>query len=147
MDLQSSPAIEKIAKHGEETARISGYIYAEKKDATCFRLYPELSASPYYEIETTDVVDIIRSPRDDETQTVILRSDARVSLVARMDVSGKDLKSGGGAGWVPLRGALPPWADRLRIYLLMASAALLEQYVGTESIPGTGQSGHPGDDL
>jgi len=40
-----------------------------------------------------------------------------------------------------------PLIDRLRIYLLLANKAFLEMYLGTESIPGTGQSGSPADNL
>jgi len=100
MNLESSAAIEKIAEAGGETGQVTGYIHAEKKDAKSFRLYPELSAGQYYEIETGDVIDMVDAARGDERKTVLLKSDARVSLVTSTELSGRDLSAGGNAGWV-----------------------------------------------
>lgn len=147
MDIHSNSVIGKIIKDGGQTGQVTGYLHVEKKDAKTFRVYPELSASPYFEVETRDVIDIVGDGRGEDKQTVILKGDARVKFCTCTELSGSDLGPGGDPGWVSTRFKLPPWADRLSDLIGIGNAAFLERYLGTESIPGTGQTGRPGDDL
>jgi hypothetical protein len=149
MKIKSSKAIEKIVNMDSGSRLLTGYIYQlpDATEETSIRLYPRLSPNQFYEIDPSSVVDVIEVSGDSERRTLVLREDARLYLVNRVQLSSCDLDNSGDDGWTPLRGRLPPYADRLRAYLMLAIASLLEGYLGTESIPGTGQSGNPIDDL
>ena len=148
MSYKNSPTIEKIVNLDGRSKLLTGYFYKSERGSKAkeLRLYPELNADHYFEIPESSVREVIEGPKGSEQTIVALRDGAEFDFVTRTRLSSDDMGRFGDV-LTPTRKKLPPWMDRLTLYLKLANAALLEMYLGTESIPGTGQSGSPGDDL
>ena len=144
MAMSTHPIIDKIVS-AEDPYTISGFLHTSgsKGQSGLVRIYPNLDAGRYVEVPRSSII-AVEEGDGEKRSTFVIGNVAEATLVDRTRFS----SDGGASGFTAWRAKLPPEVDRLTLYkLLPVKSGLLKAYLGTESIPGTGQTGNPEDDL